>query len=149
MVLGVDIGKKYGLCKLREGEMPEVDLMDGKFMYEYLRGIDAVYEPVLVVYEKINSNPRFGVKQCFSFGYELGWFEALLKNITVTRVEVVAPLKWKNRLHIHSKRESIELVTARWNEQIIIPAGGRTPNHNMADAVCLAHYGSLTWEVFL
>lgn len=149
MILGVDIGKKYGLCKLREGEMPDVSFVDGDMLFEFLRGVDAEYEPVLVVYEKINSNPRFGVKQCFSFGYELGWFEALLRNITVSRVEVVAPLKWKNRLKVHSKKEGIDLVTARWNSEIITPAGARNPNHNMADAVCLAHYGSLTWEGYL
>lgn len=149
MILGIDIGKKYGLCKLREGEYPEVDYIDKEFLADELYKIDSSYESVLVIYERVNANPRFGVKSCFTFGYELGWLEALLTRAGLTKAEVVSPVVWKNRLNVHSKQDAILFVEARWDLDLIIPAGGRVPNHNMADAVCIAYYGSLRWGSFL
>lgn len=149
MILGIDVGKRYGLCKLREGELPEVDYVDKQGLSNVMYGIDNSLEPVLVVYERINAQPRFGVKACFSFGYELGWLEALLTRAAVSKIDIVSPLKWKNRLHVHSKQDAINFVTARWNRQMIIPNRGRVENHNMADAVCIAVYGSLIREGYL
>ena len=149
MILGVDIGKKYALCKLQRGVTPEISFLDSGFLSGYLYEIDKLREPLLVVYEKVNANSQFGVKSCFQFGYELGWFEALLGTITVAKREVVAPLKWKNALNVHSKGEAIDFVRSRYDERYIIPKGGKVANHNMADSVCIAHYGALSWEGYL
>lgn len=149
MILGVDIGKKYALCKLQKGLMPEVSFLDGGNLSNYLVSLDLLGEPLLVVYEKVNANPQFGVKACFQFGYELGWFEALLDTITVARREVVAPLKWKNALHIHSKQEAIDFVKNKYGEGLIIPQGSKVANHNMADSVCIAEYGKRVWSGYL
>lgn len=149
MILGIDIGKKYGLCKLRHGEYPETSFIDKEYLADEIYKIDASYENVLVLYERVNANPRFGVKSCFTFGYELGWLEALLTRAGLSRREVVSPVQWKNRLNVHSKQEAIRFVEARWDLNLIIPAGSRVPNHNMADAVCIAWFGSLKWEGYL
>ena len=155
IVIGVDPGKKGGLCFMRRGE----GILDALRMQMHGRDIsyDALIgfirkvecelqkprcEDMLVVIEKVHSMPAQGSKSTFTFGEGYGRLKGVCEALRVP-FQLVTPQAWKKEVlqgTDKSKEAAIEWVKMRY-PAVDLARGGRVDSDGIADAVCIAEYG--------
>ena len=144
---GIDPGNTGAIAIVND----EGDLVNAMAFKQYDKELDlnaiaafvASYMPDLVVIEKVHSMPKQGVSSAFTFGKTYGMVLGICSAYH-RKMELVPPTKWKKLVLAdtdRSKEAAVAFVHRNYPTATLIPLGGRKPNHNLADAICLAHYG--------
>jgi crossover junction endodeoxyribonuclease RuvC len=153
-VLGCDPGYRSGALAVFDGEefagatqiKNDGDEIDANWMATWIKQ----YKIELAVMEQVHAMPKQGVTSMFNFGRAYGAELAIIR-LFVPKVIIVSPLKWKTILlsrngYTREKDSSIRFIEDRFSSKatkLLMPRRSRKPNHNVAEAMCLAVYG---WE---
>lgn len=150
MIIGIDPGKKGGLCAMsEEGRVVDACPMpDEHAVADYLKqwlGYDGIRRVYL---ECQTARPGQGVVSMFNFGVHYGTIQGLLIALRIP-YELVRPVKWQQVAHHglpKKKKENPKSVSLRAIRQLypdlnLIPKGCRKPHDGLIDAVLIAHYG--------
>lgn len=158
-VIGVDIGLTGALCVLRgDGraavvlDLPTVAVdgkglvrrrLDARALMAMLREAVPIGEQALAVIEDVHTMPgRLNSPQSQgSLLHSRGVVETVLE-LARWPVHGVSPQRWKRFYGLLGKGKDASLHTARTLYPSLHPQLRRAMDHNRADAVLLAHYGS-------
>ena len=147
-VLGVDPGKTGAIC-LMDGETVEVKLLPlaGKEL-----DLDAITHLLgnwmdidLAVFEKVGAMPGQGVTSMFTFGMATGMLHGIVAAFGIPR-QIVTSQRWKKIVLAGTAKDkdaAIAHCRRRYPAVSLLPtARSRKANPNLADAICIAEYGS-------
>ena len=149
--IGIDPGKKGGIaCYIPDTGYVDVEpipltgkLVDCSKLADILADF-ALHKHTNVWIEQVHAMPKQGVTSMFNFGRTLGRIEGVALAMELC-VEYVRPQKWKANVldgTDKSKDAAIEFVSAKFPQLNLIPQGCRKPHDGLADALCIAVYGS-------
>lgn len=151
-IVGIDPGKSggwvildsksrvldYGIMPIVGGEICVSDLADTLKRY--------IINEILVVVEKVHSMPKQGVKGVFTFGQGYGKLLGMCEALKI-RYELVTPQTWKKLVLQSTKRDkdaAIQFAQRRYPEINLTPGSKKKPHDGIADALCIAAWGSRT-----
>lgn len=149
MVIGVDVGKittmaiyKKGNVEIRQFEIGTAGLID---FFEWMRRIMSYYKTNkkenLFYVEDVHSMPTDGKKSAFTFGYSVGYLRALLDCYKLP-YELIRPQVWRKFTKTKDKKDSIAFCKEYYPNVSLLPTErSKKDNHNIADAICIMHYG--------
>lgn len=146
---GIDPGLKGGIGIIDGNKQFTYPMpMSGKDIYvsalvEILRS----HKVELVISEKVHSMPGQGVSSTFTFGKGYGMVLGAVMGAGIP-LELVSPQKWKGLVlsgTAKDKEAAIDFCTKRYPQINLILPRCRKQHDGMADALCLAHYGILTY----
>lgn len=106
--------------------------------------LSSYVEPSIVVIEAVGGDPKFGGASAFTFGKSFGIILATvaLRGFPMIRVQ---PQVWKKSVLVgtdQSKEAAIAYVRRRFPKVNLVLPGKKSASHDLAEAVCLALYGS-------
>lgn len=113
-----------------------------------------LYDPIenyprVAFVEKVGAMPGQGVVSMFNFGFSTGIIHGILRTLYIP-VELVAPQTWKKKVLVNtdrSKEAAIDWCRRMYPKVSLMASFKSTKYHSgMADALCLAHYGKITWK---
>ena len=147
-ILGIDPGLKGGIAIIDSTAivlakpMPLVGKeIDTRAIGETIKQFNVT----LAVIEKVHSMPGQGVASMFRFGMGYGMVKGALSVLSIP-TQLVTPQAWKKVVLAGTKKNknaAIEFVAMRYPSVNLTPGRIRKPHDGIADAVCLAAYGSI------
>lgn len=96
--------------------------------------------------EKVHAMPKQGVSSSFTFGQNVGGIHGVLGALGIP-MQLVTPQAWKKRVLAGTAKDKAAAIA--WCRQrypsvdLLATPRSRTPHDGMAEALCLAHYGTL------
>lgn len=91
--------------------------------------------------EYVHSMPTDSRKAAFKFGYSVGSLHSALK-MEGLGYNLILPQLWRRYTNTHDKEGSIKYIqTVLPNVSLLPTERCKKPNHNIADALCIALYG--------
>lgn len=100
--------------------------------------------PTMVIIESVHAMPGQGVTSMFTFGKGYGQLIGLCQALDWPFI-LVTPQAWKAKVLAGTAKDkdaAIAFVRARFPSVNLVRPGCRKPHDGIADAVCLAYYGS-------
>ena len=91
--------------------------------------------------EQVAARPMQGVSSVFSFGDTYGSIRGVLGALNITTY-YIPPQSWKKSLKISSKEDSIMVAKGLFNLDKL-----RKKDHNLAEALLIAHFGYLESKI--
>ncbi len=146
VIVGIDPGEKGGIAFFsRDGTLLDVEPMpldagtkevDSLALFVML----SEAEPLLVVVEKVGSNPKWRSNSIFTFGRNL---EAVISTLKIAEIPYdcnVLPTTWKKVVLAGTKREKADAI-AHVHRRYPEFADKVGKHDGMADATCIGEYG--------
>ena len=91
--------------------------------------------------EYVHSMPTDSRKGAFLFGYSVGSLHSALKQEGL-KYNLISPQEWRKWTGTHTKEDSIDYIKKELPDiSLFATERSRTPNHNIADALCIGLYG--------
>lgn len=146
--IGIDPGKNIGLAIIhhRFDKNPLVFYIDQRqfiTIMKQISGYDDFQRRYKITIEKVHTMPNDGRKSAFMFGQSVGFINGVLYTLGFNNINEVSPQVWRKFTNTHSKQDSIDFVNMNYKNVVLRPTPRcRVDNHNMADALCLAHFGA-------
>lgn len=146
--IGIDPGKNIGLAIIhhRFDKNPLVFYIDQKQFITTMKqisGYDDFQRRYKITIEKVHTMPNDGRKSAFVFGQSVGFIKGVLQTLGFNNINEVSPQVWRKFTNTHSKQDSIDFVNMNYKNAVLKPTPRcKVDNHNMADALCLAHFGA-------
>jgi len=161
--IGIDNGTSGAIAVLDpQGEVLEMFKMPvtkvGDAVFIYAMGLCEMIErhpSTYVVAEQGQKNPMFGTKGNFANGYSFGVVKTIL-DLTGRPHVLINPKTWQKIIfkdirrgpNDSTKNLSCEFARRRWPSiSLLATARSKKPDDGLADALCLAEYGRLTFAV--
>lgn len=155
--VGIDPGLHGGLAALTsDGEVRQTLAMpvaareiDAGRLGDILSAWTTLYGALTVSLEKVGAMPGQGVSSMFKFG--TGW--GMVRGVCAALdwpVTLVPPTVWKKTVLLgltHDKDGAVQYCRSRWPTVDLVQRGCRKPHDGIADALCLAEYGRMTYCV--
>ena len=151
MIIGCDPGLDGGIAILNGSYIELMETIPTEKKTGFIkRQVDAqklsnilrVYPDAVCYLEKVASRPGQGVGSVFSFGDTYGAIRGVLGALNIPTY-YVAPQTWKKELKISSKEDSLKAAEELLKASKTPDFWGkfRKKDHNIAEALLLAHYG--------
>ena len=154
-IIGVDPGQKGGIAVWENGLIKSVHEIPiiGKEYDEY--SLQAIFREIVEscltmrligFLEKASAMPKQGVTSTFKFGMGYGLLRGML-SCNLIPYKLVTPQAWKKLILAgigKDKKATIAYIQRRYPGVNLIPGRRRTPHDGIADAICIAEYGSRT-----
>lgn len=150
LILGVDPGKT-GAVALYDAEHDRFELAQLLPLDERLGVIDSSTLVGLcstadrVVVEQVHAMPKQGVTSTFNFGKVYGSIIGICSlYFPDNETKLVRPQLWRQALGMRpgSSKPSVEFIKRHYPSVDLTPGRKRTPDHNIADACCIAIAGA-------
>lgn len=150
-VLGIDPGQKGGLAVVgsRGAYAVKMPMVDKEIDIPLVRDFILAHYPRTVVVEEQRYFPKQGRRQggvsTFTTGRNYGELLGCIKTLDLPLM-VVPPKRWQKALFgdtDDTKAASIAYVRRLYPDVDLVPQGCRVAHDGMADALCLATYGTL------
>lgn len=155
MYIGVDPGKKGGLCVMsKDGGIVELlrlgdDFVVAELLRRYSQTMDRVNSKCFV--EQVGAMPGQGVTSMFTFGQGFGFLLGVLCALKIP-YSTVTPHRWQKKMHtgipgkgtLDAKKRSLLVVRQNYPDAEIVPQGCRVPHDGLVDAILIADYGRRT-----
>jgi len=149
-VIGIDVGFK-GAIALLGSKVDGVVMMPvakGEKIYldlPMIVGRLEMYQPDLVVIEKVSAMPKQGVTSVFRFGEQFGMIQGICSALNLPYI-LVRPQEWKKKILVGypkgDKSASIRYVKQKYPHISLLPTKrSKKDSDGMADAICIAEYG--------
>ena len=96
--------------------------------------------------EKVHAMPKQGVSSSFTFGVNVGGIHGVLGALDIP-MALTTPQCWKKRVLAGTTKDKAAAIA--WCRQrypsisLLATPRSRTPHDGMAEAMCIAHYGTL------
>jgi hypothetical protein len=105
---------------------------------------DPIPRRCIAYIEGVNAMPGQGVVSMFKFGFVTGQLESIFRMLNIELYRVY-PVKWKNSIlgkGKHIKQDSVTYCQEHYPHiPLLRTIKSRVPDHNIADAICIAEYG--------
>lgn len=151
-------GSKQGISFMGKEQVPTTET-DGKTRIDFKLTVELLRKLLVdrdgdftVVYEQAFARPGRGSFADYSTGHCDGVWHSIfsLLDLDVDRVKAAtwqAQLLQNKKTKIDSKTASIAMAQLIASKEFLLKTKrSRTPDHNIADAVCLAIYGWKKWK---
>ena len=147
MIIGVDPGKitTFGFISNNKNNIywKQAEIGTEKFI-EIIKDIkrqSSYSSGGRIFIEYVHSMPTDSRKGAFLFGYSVGSLHSALK-MEGLEYNLIAPQLWRAYTKTHDKEGSIEYIQKELPEiSLLATPRCKKPNHNIADALCIALYG--------
>lgn len=137
--MGIDPGKKGGVCVLEEGRILLLMPLSKENFFEAVDLCPAVGEMICCL-EKVHSMPKQGSVSIFTFGEGYGWLKGVMDSEQI-RYQEITPQTWKKEFGLNSsKAKSIEVAKQLFPEASLFIEGHRKESDGMAEALLMAEY---------
>ena len=152
IIMGIDVGFSGAIATIENGDawamvMPLVN-QGGKNHLDLHRLAIEIRNigPDMVVIEKQWARPISGKTQCFNLGLQFGAIQGIIVALRLP-YQLVTPQKWKKSILIgydkSDKSGAVLYVQRKYPKVNLLETPRcRKPHDGMADAICLAEYGS-------
>lgn len=113
-----------------------------------------IYERVketnpITIIEKVHSMPGQGVSSTFSFGFNVGVLHGVITSLMIPLYPVAAPT-WKRIVLKDTKKDKDAAIAfcrrVYPSFSLFATTRSRVPHNGIADALCMAHYGYMTFK---
>lgn len=117
-----------------------------KYLYTRIQN----YDIVVMTLERVQGSPKFGGSPAFTFGKNYGMLKAILELMQIdhgVRLLHPTPQLWKKVVLSHTKKDKEAAITFVQNMYPmcnLVSEGCRVASDDLAEAVCMAHYGLVT-----
>jgi crossover junction endodeoxyribonuclease RuvC len=147
LIAGIDPGLKGGIAVLDDRTVivaEPLPIMQSEIDVKAIASLLLDPRPQLVVIERQQAMPKQGVSSTFKIGRNYGLLLGALQVLGYPVIEV-RPHRWKQvvlRGQPKGKEAAIAFVSKRYPEVDLRPGRCRKPHDGIADAVCIAAYGT-------
>jgi hypothetical protein len=154
MVIGIDPGRHGAVAGLDASgwfvfvERMPIRIVNGKLAIAdggaILKLIEAHAEQrrVFVCMEAAQPMPKQGTVSTFHYGVQFGSLLATVYDRY--RMRLVSPVKWKRAMHLDAiKQKSVDMARQLWPDVVL-----KRTESDLAEALLLAEYGRVTFQVF-
>ena len=150
-IVGIDPGKKGAISVYLDGSISiyKVPLLKESEDLDAYKLKDILLGANRVVIEKVHSMPKQGVRSMFSFGEIFGSIKAVIRTLGIEPTLII-PQQWKKKVipnTLKDKDAAVNFCKETYKNVNLKFAKQRVENHNIAEAICLMHYG-LHYEEF-
>lgn len=157
--VGIDNGISGGIALINEkgkvelGTLVPILISEGKktidtlYIYAMLGTGDRNIYDMTVTLERGAKNPLFGCKGNFSNGVYFGKIKGMLECLQINH-KVITPKEWQDVIFKDMKVKGKKYDTKELSLNFVKrhhPEVSVT-NHNISDAICIAHYAMLTYH---
>lgn len=149
-ILGIDPGLKGGYAYVDDHSVvAKVFPLAGKDVDLRALSLEwAALRPDMAILEKVGAMPGQGVTSMFSFGKRVGEIRGILATLGISYAEV-RPQVWKGLVLAGTEKDkdaAIAWCRKMYPSVSLVPAGFRTAQSGIADALCMAVYGRIAYR---
>jgi crossover junction endodeoxyribonuclease RuvC len=144
-VLGIDPGAISGAYAYLDTDrdvvfVGDIPVVDKNVNCAELNRVLDIYNPEIVIMEKVGARPKQGVASVFSFGRGVGRIEGVIAASELC-LEFVTPQIWKKHFRLPGGPENKELSRAKAIQLYPAAAGlSRKKDSNRAEALLIARW---------
>lgn len=147
MIIGIDPGKITTFAFISNNKnnisWKQAEIGTDSFIdiIKYIKRQSSYSTGGRIFIEYVHSMPTDGRKAAFKFGYSVGSLHSALK-MEGLGYNLILPQLWRSYTNTHDKEDSIKYIqTVLPDISLFATERCKKPNHNIADALCIALYG--------